>query len=121
MSGTGDGLVVITNPFQGTRLTLDMRNYHYPVRRYEVPGKAPEVQKAGWNLHQQVWVDFDSPVSEGPDGDVYHPYKSLTTARDQVALGGTVNIVPGSKIEPISITKPMTLRSFPGSATISGH
>jgi hypothetical protein len=114
-SGEGSAVITISNPGLGTQITLNMNDYHHPFRISE----SGQVEAAGAN--QEVWVDFNY-VGTGPTqaGDFGDPFKTLAAAVNAVAGGGTIKIVPGSKIEPMIITKPMTLVSFPGSAVL-GH
>jgi hypothetical protein len=107
-----DAVVEISNAFLGMRITLDLFDPFHPKRTSETG----EVEEAG--LNHQVWVDFDSPSNIPEDGDFYHPFKTLARARDAVAVGGTVWIVPGSKNETLILNKPMKLDSFTGSAVI---
>ncbi|MDQ1473216.1 MAG: hypothetical protein QOJ99_4696 [Bryobacterales bacterium] len=120
----GSGRITITNPTLGTQTVLDMHNQsapedplyglHHPSRTSE----SGEVERTGGDW--VIWVNFNSPplVPSGP-GDFYSPFRTLAEATNRVAQGGTIKIIPGSRIEKITIKKPMTLKSFPGTATIS--
>jgi hypothetical protein len=123
-SEQGSATITISNPSLGQGIILDMHDQNLsgdPLYGIHHPSRTSEsgaVESAGGN--EELWVDFNSPANMPEAGDVYQPYKTLTAARDHVAWGGTVNIVPGAKSEPMTITKAMTLKSFPGSA-ILGH
>jgi len=122
----GSGLLVISNPRLGTRITLDMRNQstnddplfglHHPRRTAE-DGR---VESAGAN--EDVWLDFNY-TGDGKDGDFGQPFKTLKVAQANVARGGTVNIVPGHSKEalPLTLNKPMTLKSFCGTAAFNAN
>jgi hypothetical protein len=113
-SDLGSATIDIKNPALGKQFTLSMPDKFHPRRISE----SGEVARAGFDLYQEVWIDFDSPTSLSADGDFYHPFKNLAQAQNKVATGGTVLIMPGAKNEAITLNKPMTLKSFPGSAVI---
>lgn len=118
-SNSGSGIITISNPLYNP-ITLSMPPtpdlaHPFHVCRTSETGK---VECAGSDLYREVWVDFNSPANVPEHGDFYHPFKTLTAARDKVAVGGTIKIVPGLKNETIVISKPMIIKSFPGSATI---
>jgi hypothetical protein len=67
-------------------------------------------------------VDFNAPASvpSGPDGDFYHPFKTLAEAVAMVADGGTIKMVPGTAWETgIPGNKRMRLVAPIGGVTIS--
>jgi hypothetical protein len=113
-SQQGSGIVVISNPSLGAQITLNMQDKFHPTRTSE----SGQVEKAGLDAHEEVWVDFNSPVEPSADGDFYHPFKTLAEAQKTVAVGGTIKIVPGTRNEPIRLSKRMALRSFSETATI---
>jgi hypothetical protein len=115
-SEQGSGIIAIANPALGTSITLNMRDPHLPFRVSE----SGAVERAG--VPREVWVDFNygSPGTNQA-GDFGDPFVTLAAARDRVAAGGTINIIPGSRNEPIVIRTPVTLKSFPGSATIGAR
>jgi hypothetical protein len=113
-SATGSGVIEIRGPAGGPTITLNLSDRFRPVRISE----SGFTEVAGGN--HEVWVDFNSAVGTVA-GDFYAPFHTLAAARDAVAVGGTINIVPGTRIEPIVITKRLTLKSFPGSAIIAGR
>ncbi len=89
--------------------TLDMRDYLHPRRTSE----SGEIEAPG----PEVWVNFNYTGS-GITGDYGDPFRTLAEARDKVAAGGTVKIMPGPKNEVITISKRMTIRAVPGPTTI---
>jgi hypothetical protein len=91
-----------------------MHDVYHPTRTSE----SGVVEKAGWDVRQEVWVDFNSPGSIPEEGDVYHPFKSLAAAVNRVAVGGIIKIMPGSTGERIRISKRMTIRAVPGPVII---
>jgi hypothetical protein len=113
-SQQGSGIIVIRNPALGTQITLKTPDKFHFTRVSE----SGEVERAGFDVHEEVWLDFDSPVPSDPAGDFYHPFKTLADAQKAVAVGGTIKIVPGSSNERVRLDRKMTLKSFPGSATI---
>jgi hypothetical protein len=113
-SQQGSGIIVISNPVQGGEITVDMRDAYHPMRTSELGA----VERAGSDVHEEVWVDFSSPGSVPEEGDFYHPVRSLTAAQSMVAAGGTIKIMPGSTRERVQLTKRMTIRAVPGPATI---
>jgi hypothetical protein len=118
-SRQGSGVVKISNPgLPGTEITLDMSDVRYPTRTSE----SGAVERAGWDTHTEVWVDFNAPASvpSGPDGDFYHPFKTLAEAVATVADGGTIKMVPGTAWETgIPGNKAMRLVAPIGGVTIS--
>jgi hypothetical protein len=114
-SQQGSGFIVIKNPARREQITLDMRDPFHPTRISETG----RVERAGADIHQEVWVDFHSPNGILEEGDFYHPAKSLAKAQQIVAPGGTVKIMSGSKVEPIELRQPMIVMAVPGAATIS--
>jgi hypothetical protein len=86
---------------------------HHPSRKSE----SGEVERTGAN--QEVWVDFNYPGTGPTAGDFGDPFRTLADAQNAVAVGGTIEILPGLKNEPIVLSRRMTLKSFPGSAIIS--
>jgi hypothetical protein len=113
-SQQGSGIIVISNPYQGAQITLDMHDVYHPSRTSE----SGRVESAGWDTREEVWVDFTSPGNVPEEGDVYHPLKSLAAAQNLAAVGGTIKIMPGSTNERIRITKRMTIKTVPGPATV---
>ena len=110
----GTGVIKITNPALGTQIILDMQTeIPFHPRRTSETG---EIEAPFRN--EVVWVDFNYMGGPGFAGDFGDPFPTLAAARDHVAVNGTINIVPGATSERIIIGKKMTLRSFPGSATI---
>lgn len=120
-------VIRISNPDPGAgTIILDMHDQatgedplyglHHPTRTSETGA----VEKAGSN--NEVWVNFNyTATGLEQSGDFGDPFKTLAAARDHVAVGGTINIMPGSRMEPIVIKKALTLKSFPGSATVRGR
>lgn len=87
MNSREEGVVEITNPFLGTKITLDMRDPKCPRRTSETG----EVEEAGNN--HEVWVNFGW---KGPsEGDFFRPFNTITAAAAAVANGGVIKIVPG--------------------------
>jgi hypothetical protein len=67
-----------------------------------------------------VWVDFNYT---GPQNGSYQlPFETLALGVTTVASGGTIsikaNVQPSTSPETMTITKPMTILSFHGPATI---
>jgi hypothetical protein len=117
-SDQGSGIIDITNPAlpdfaRHIRLDISNANFLAPRRTSE----SGEVEVSG--VPNEVWVDFkysgDAATQNGDFGD---PFKTLRAARDHVAVGGTINIVPGSTSESLVLSTKMTIKSFPGSAII---
>jgi hypothetical protein len=120
----GSGLIHISNPTLGTQITLDMHDFgapgdehfgvHHPCRTSETG----VVECAGGN--QEVWVNFDYKAAPGhpQTGDFGDPFTTLAAATKAVAAGGIINIIPGSTAERIVFDHPVTVKSFPGAATI---
>ena len=101
INSPAEGVVEISNPFLGTKITLDMRNQWHPVRISETG----EVEEGGDN--HEVWVDFDWT---GPmEGDFYRPFNTLAAALAAVADGGVVKIMPGSTREKPNLKKRVKL------------
>jgi len=96
LNSPADALVEISNPFLGTRITLDLRNIWNPRRTSE----NGEVEEAG--LNHEVWVDFSS--TGAADGDFFHPFNTLAKAVAFVAPGGVIKIMPGSTDESPILT-----------------
>lgn len=63
-----------------------------------------------------VWVDFAWQGSE--NGSFSLPFNTLAEGINAVRNGGTTHIKAGSRNEPITINKPVTLQAYGGSATI---
>ncbi len=120
LNSDGSGKITITNPAVGQRVILDMTDMYHPSKTWE----SGKVTSANYDprhaLHEDVWVDFQSPAP-GSDGDFYRPFKALAAAQRKVAPGGTIRIVPGATRETITLNKPMTLVSFPGGAAVSAR
>jgi hypothetical protein len=88
LNSPADAVVEISNPFLGTRITLDMSDPWHPRRTAETG----DVEEAGSN--HEVWLDFEW---SGPnDGDVCHPFSTIADAETAAAPGGAVRIIPGS-------------------------
>jgi hypothetical protein len=66
-----------------------------------------------------IWVDFNYGGFQ-KNGNFNTPFKSLAGGTNAVASGGTIAIKSGSSPETMTISKPMTLVSFGGAATV-GH
>ena len=115
MNSTGDGRIVISNPFLGTNITLDMRDPLHPKRTSETG----EVEEAGSN--HEVWVDFGW---KGPNvGDFFQPFNTIAAAAAAVADGGVIKLMPGSTSERPSIqnNKRMRLVAPIGNVTIGAR
>ena len=124
-SEQGSAYVTIRNPNAvnprtgtlGTTIILDMRDQFHPRRISE----SGEMETGG--VPYEVWVDFGytGNISEG---DFYAPFKTLTEALEQVAEGGTINILNGTTPEtptiPLAAPKAQkfTIRAVPGPVTI---
>jgi Kelch motif protein len=66
-----------------------------------------------------VWVDFNYTI--GPENGSYaEPYDTLVKGTNNVSSGGTIAIKPGSSLETMTISKPMTITAVGGAATV-GH
>lgn len=90
-------VVEITNPYLGTKITLDLSDPWHP-RRVSETGQVEEVTPGS-----EVWVNFSWT---GPsEGDVYRPFKSLTAAIAAVAPGGVIKIAPGTTSETLTIPR----------------
>jgi hypothetical protein len=99
MSSPAEAVVEIRNPFLGTVIRLDMSDKWHPKRTAE----DGSVEWAGSN--EEVWLDFQWP---GPtDGDVCHPFNTLSAASADVANYGTIRIIPSLSHErgPIGLGK----------------
>ena len=103
--------------FQTGPIILDMNDPAHGPSRYSETG---DVERTGAPF--QVWVNNNVPQDRNwpEEGDFGHPCRSLTVAKDKVEWGGTVKLVPGviHEGQTVTITKAMTLTSFPGGATI---
>ena len=95
MNSTTDAVVEITNPFLGTRITLDMADPWHP-RRVSETGVTEE---AGSN--HEVWLDFNG--SGAGEGDACRPFHTMVDAMRAVAEGGTIRLVPGVSSERVTI------------------
>jgi len=92
------------------------------------PGSASMVVIANGNVSEivpfesPVWVDFN--YSGAQDGTYLNPYSTLAQGVTAVSSGGTIainsSIQPSDSHETMTISKPMTIMSFSGPATI-GH
>ena len=90
MNSPAEGIVEITNPFLGTKITLEMSESDlWRPKRISETG---EVEEAGSN--HEVWVDFTWTGSN--EGDFFHPFNSIAGAAAAVADGGVIKIMPGS-------------------------
>lgn len=67
-----------------------------------------------------VWVDFNY-FGAIQLGTFPLPFKTLTSGANAVNAGGTIFIKAGARIEPVSISKAMTIMSAGGDATIYGQ
>lgn len=122
-SEQGSGYIRISNPDPASgSIILDMREQSLngdPIYGTHHPRRTDEqgvVESAG--AREEVWVDFKY-TGPGNAGDFGDPFKVLGAALNAVAVGGTVNIVPGSTFETIRfLDKSMTLKSYPNSVTI---
>lgn len=65
-----------------------------------------------------VWVDFNYGGAPFELGTFSFPYNTLAEGVSAVATGGTIAIKPGSRYEPITITKAMKIVAVGGSVTI---
>lgn len=112
-------MITISNPALPGRITLDMHDVFNPTRISELG----DLERAGIQAHGEVWVDFNSPASvpSGPDGDFYHPFKTLAEAVAAVADGGTIKIMPGTTSERPSIHKRIRLMAPIGGVNIGGR
>jgi hypothetical protein len=63
-----------------------------------------------------VWVAFGLP--DPGIGTYDRPYNTLARGRDNVSVGGTIFIKPGSTPETITLSKRMTITAVGGSATV---
>ena len=113
-----EAVVEITNPFLGTKITLDWSDELRLVRTTETPA-GKEIEDAGNN--HEVWVDFDS--TEPFEGDFFRPFNSIAAALDSVADGGVIKIVPGttSETQIIHNNKRVTLVAPIGGVTIGAR
>ncbi len=115
LNSPAEGVVELTNPFLGTKITLDMSDLWHP-RRVAENGV---VDVAGAN--HEVWLDFDW---HGPsEGDVCRPFSNLAAAVDAVAPGGVVKIVPSTTTERLRIStrKPLRLVAPIGGVVIGAR
>jgi len=88
MNSPAEAVVEITNPFLGTKITLDMSDPWHPRRTSETG----EIEEAGSN--HEVWLDFD--YSGLCEGDVCRPFNTMAAALGAVADGGAIKILPGA-------------------------
>lgn len=66
-----------------------------------------------------VWVDDSAPA--GGLGTIDSPLQTIQAGIDLVYPGGTVNVLPGTYIEDVSVTKQLVLNgSGPGVSVVSG-
>ncbi len=115
----GSGLIKISNPALGTLITLDIRDFaaagdpHFGIHHPSRISESGEVERAGAN--QEVWVDSMYPGTGPTAGDFGDPFRTLTDARDGVAVGGTINIIhTGAQNSRTVYSKRMTIRAVPG-------
>jgi len=102
LNSPAEAVVEITNPFLGTKITMDMQDQWHPKRFSSENG---EYEEAGNN--HEVWVDFGW---NGPmEGDFYRPFNTLAGALAAVADGGVIKIMPGVTREKPPITKRVKL------------
>jgi hypothetical protein len=66
-----------------------------------------------------VWVDFNYIVGF-EDGSHALPFDTIAKGTNAVSSGGTIAIKPGSSLETMTISKPMTITAVGGAATV-GH
>jgi hypothetical protein len=110
MASPADGVVAISNPFLHTTLTLDWRAENHLVRTSETG----EVQQAGG--HFEVWLDF---AWTGPmEGDFNRPFNTLDAAQNNVASGGVIRIVPGTKRQRLTIHQRVRLTRVTGTVSM---
>jgi hypothetical protein len=109
------GVVTISSPAQPGKIVLDVRDRFRPVRTSE----SGVVTRAGFDVHAEVWVDFNSPIPSDVNGDFYRPLTTLSEAQRLVMEGGTIKIVPGATRESIVLNRRMQLTSFAGAAVVS--
>ena len=91
MNSPAEGVVEITNPYLGTKITLDMRDARHP-RRISENG---EIEEAG--SQHEVWVDFG--WNGASEGDFFRPFKTVAAAVAAVADRGVIKFMPGSTSE----------------------
>jgi hypothetical protein len=119
-SAQGSGVITIQNPRLGPgSIILDMHDAFNPTRT-----ELGVVERGGVQAHEEVWVDFNSPafVPSGPDGDFYHPFKTLAEAVAVVTDGGTIKIMPGTTAETlIQSNKRVNLVAPIGGVNIGGR
>jgi hypothetical protein len=102
MNSTQEAVVEITNPFLGTKITLDMSDQKRPKRTSE----SGEVEEAGSN--HEVWVNFGW---KGPnEGDFFRPFNTITAAAAAVADRGVIKIMPGWTTEKPTYEKNKRIR-----------
>jgi hypothetical protein len=105
--------IEIANPAFGPgSIIFDFTDPHGPVRTSE----SGQIEHTG--VPNELWVNPNAPAALAQEGDFGAPFKTLGGAAAAVVPGGTVNIVPGSWSESVTITKAMTLRSYPGAAVV---
>jgi hypothetical protein len=66
-----------------------------------------------------VWVDFNYTAGT-ENGSYAQPYDTLAKGTNNVFSGGTIAMKPGSSLETMAISKPMTITAVGGQATV-GH
>lgn len=111
-SAHASGVVVISNPFLGGSITLDMHDMSHPKRISETG----EVDYAG----EEVWVNFN--YGNG-SGDFAQPYRTLGAAAATFNTGTpakTIKLISGAEHEPITISQPVKLVAVGGPVTIYG-
>ena len=119
-SAQGSGVITIRNPRRAPGwIILDMHDALNPTRT-----ELGDVERGGIGGHEEVWVDFNSPASvpSGPDGDFYHPVKTLAEAVAVVTDGGTIKIMPGATAETfVQTNKRVNLVAPIGGVIIGGR
>lgn len=99
---------------------------------FTVPGKVPPgtyslvvvvngnpSDPVSFTYNGPVWVDFNySGAIE--NGSFAQPFDTLAKGVSKVSSGGTIAIKPGSSLETMTISKPMTITAVGGAATV-GH
>ena len=112
-SDHASGLIVLSNPYLGTSITLDMRDMRHPRRTSETG----EVDYAG----EEVWVNFNYGNNQG---DFAQPYRSLAAAAatfNTPTPAKTVKLMSGAEHEPITLSHPVQLIAVGGPVTIYGQ
>jgi hypothetical protein len=87
----------------------------FPLLRVGTYGRS--VFEYGFGPLGYVWVDFN--YTNSPQVGTYaNPYSTLAQGTNAVNSGGTILIKPGTSSERMTISKPMSIYSVNGSATI---